>query len=72
MLFPTDTALADALEASTRNLSFKILADWDNNGLFTDTYSDLSSAVTEWDYERFGGNDLPEEVEIVQGTTSGR
>ena len=67
MLFAANTDLANALESSTRQYSIKLEADWDGTGSYTNTYSDLSPAVTDLGYDRYAGNDLPEEVTLVQG-----
>lgn len=67
MLLAGNTDLANALEASTRSYQVRVEADWNGDGLYSHSHSDLSTAVEDLDFERFAGNDLPEEVTLVQG-----
>lgn len=63
----TDAAMDAALVASTRQISWRVLFDWDNNGTYANAWSDLSGALesvngtTEWT------TSLPQDVAGITG-----
>jgi hypothetical protein len=67
-----DAALADALATGqVRDFGVQLLVDWDGDGSFDNPYSDLSSVVTEAGVDRQITGDLPEEVTLTEGYSSG-
>lgn len=71
MLLAGNTDLDTALKSYPRKYSVELFADWNDNGLYDHTHSDLSAAVGQLSYDRVAGNDLPEEVELIQGFHAG-
>jgi hypothetical protein len=71
VLLAGNTALDEALTAQQRSYRVRLLADWAGDGAYAHAHSDLSGAVERLNFDRSAGNDLPEEVELVQGFSFG-
>lgn len=69
---PTDAAnLAAAVVAGqTRHPTFRLLADWNRNGLYNHALSDLTPWVTRVGTDRVTEGGLPEEATLVEGHTA--
>jgi len=66
-----NAALRDALFESAREISEHITFDFNNDGQFSHTYSDLSATIVDVDLERSTlKTDLPESVNTIQGFSS--
>lgn len=71
MLLADNADLADAIKADTRRYRIVVEADWDGDGLYGHTHSDLSAAVESATLSRDAAGDLPDEVWLVEGHSVG-
>lgn len=70
MQLATDTALAEAVDAAERKIRWRLLVDWNRDGLYSHPLSDLSAFVDDLDVDRDLASDLPQEVGLLQGAAS--
>lgn len=65
-----DADLAAAIEASDRTIFHRFLVDWDRDGSYDHTMSDLTEVVSEISVERALNGALPQETTLVEGYAS--
>lgn len=70
MQLATDAALADAVDAAERKLRWRVLVDWNRDGLFNHPLSDVSTFIGDLEIDRDLASDIPEEVGLLQGIAS--
>ncbi len=70
MQLADDVALADAIDAAERKIRWRLLIDWNRDGLFAHPLSDLSAFLQDVDVDRDLASDLPAEVGLLQGAAS--
>lgn len=73
MQFATDVNLAAALDVGQKRvLGVKFMVDWNRDGLFSETNSDLSAFVDEWDSDRSLSGVIPSELQTTEGFLAGK
>lgn len=68
---PRDAAVSAALVADTREITWQTLFDWNNNGGFSNAWSDLSGALVSVDGDQSWTTALPQDVTGVTGYSTG-
>jgi hypothetical protein len=62
-----DVDLADAVNADVRRIVYKVEVDWNRDGLYTHTFSNLTTVVKSIGVNRDINNSLPQETTLVEG-----
>jgi len=62
-----NAALATAVTSEIREMRDLVLIDWNNNGLFSHAYSDVSALVSSVSVDRSITGDIPAEVNLIEG-----
>jgi hypothetical protein len=62
-----DAALAAAVDSFDRYVVYRVEIDWNRNGLYTHTYSDMTSVVGTLTVNRDIDSSLPPQVTLVEG-----
>lgn len=70
MQLADDVALADAIDGAERKIRWRLLVDWNRDGLYRHPLSDLSAFLDDIDADRDLASDLPAEVGLLQGAAS--